>query len=173
MNRKAQLDHPVILFVIIGFGLLLFAPIIMKVFLTTSSSVGSALGNVTGSGTLAKGNFDKVINTAVSFWDKVIVFSFIIAIILMFVSAFLIDVHPFWIFLYIFISFMLVLFTPNIISALDGIYGSSQFTSEVAQLPFTDSIRNNFMVFLVGIIVITGIIIYGKISFGAGGASRR
>lgn len=170
-NKRGQLDHPIILFVIVVFGLLLFAPIIMKIFLTTSSSVGSALGNVTNGGTQAKTNFDKVLNTAINFWDKIIVFAFVISIILMFVSAFLIDVHPFWIILYIFISFMLVLFVPDITSALDRVYSNSQFTSEVAHLPFTDSIRSNFMVFLVGIIVITGIIIYAKVGWG-GGNSR-
>ncbi len=173
-NKRGQLDNPIILFAVIVLGLIMFAPIALKVFVNVDSSVGNALGNVSAGGDVAQANFNAVSGTLVSFWDKVIVAAFFVSIILLLVSAFLIDAHPFFIVLYIFLNFMLVLFTPNILQSVDAIYDSANFAGEVAQLAFMDSLRNNFVPFLVGIIVITGIIIYGKLAFfGNGGRSNR
>ena len=168
MNKKAQLDNPIIIFAMIIIGLLIFAPIVLKIFMTTQSSMSSSLGNLSSGGTIAAANFNAVMDTAISFWDKVIVFVFFLAIILLFVSAFFIDANPFFIILYIFTNLMLILFAPNIIAAVDHIYDSANFAAEVTQLSFMDTIRTHYAEFLVGIMVITGIIIYGKIAFFGG-----
>ena len=166
MNKKAQFDIPIVTFALVVIGLLIMAPIMLKIFNEINTNVGDALGNVTGAGgTIAKANFNKVMDTAVSFWDKVILVAFIISILLLFVSAFMIDAHPLFIILYIFVGFMLILFAPNIIEAVDVIYTSSTFGAEVSQLQFLDTIRTHYAEFLIGIMVITGIIIYGKLSF--------
>jgi hypothetical protein len=175
MNKKGQLDYPIITFFVVMLGLLLLAPIMLKVFISIRDPVSAQLGNISNGGAVAQGNFNKVINTAINFWDKVIIAAFFLALILLVISAIFIDTSPFFIIIYIFISFMLVLFAPNIISSLDTIYGSQQFAVEVGHLSFMDAIRSNFGVFLVGIIVFTGIIIYGKIAlFGnQQGGNRR
>ena len=67
---------------------------------------------------------------------------------------------------------MLVLFAPNIIGSLDSIYNSASFASETNTLSFMNTLKNNFGVFLVGIIIVTGIIIYGKIAFTGGNRIR-
>lgn len=172
MNKKGQLDNPVIIFAMIVIGLLIFAPIILKIFMTTQSSFSSSLGNVSAGGAVAATNFNAVMDTAVTFWDKVIVSVFFLAIILLFVSAFFIDANPFFIILYIFTNLMVILFAPNIITAVDHIYDNANFASEVAQLSFMDTIRTHYAEFLVGIMVITGIIIYGKVALFRGGRSR-
>lgn len=166
MNKKSQLDYPIITFVIIVFGLLLLAPVMLKVFLSIQSPLASSLGNVSGGGgVIAKNNFNAVMTTAVNFWDKVIIAAFAFAILLLFVSAFFIDAHPFFIILYVFISFMVILFAPSIIESLDAIYTSANFSTEVGMLSFMDTLRIHFAEFLVGIMVMTGIIIYGKYAF--------
>lgn len=165
MNKKGQIDFPIVTFAIIIIGLLIFAPISLKIFRSFSSSFSASLGNVSSGGEIAQANFDKVTGTLITFWDKVIIAAFVLAVLLLFVSAFLIDAHPFFIVLYIFLGFMLVLFAPNIITAVDHIYDNAAFAGEVSMLSFMDALRNNFAVFLVGIIVITGIIIYGKLAF--------
>jgi hypothetical protein len=165
MNKKGQLDYPIITFAILVIALMIFAPITLKIFRSFSSSFSSSLGNVSGGGVIAAANFEQVTTTLITFWDKVIIAAFILAVLLLFVSAFLIDAHPFFIIIYILFSFMLVLFAPNIITAVDHIYDNAAFAQEVSLLPFLDTLRNNFAVFLVGIIVITGIIIYGKLAF--------
>lgn len=170
-NKRGQLDNPVIAFAIFVLALLMFAPIALKIFVNVDNSVGNALGNVSAGGELARANFDKVSGTLVTFWDKVMIGAFFVAVIMLFVSAFLIDAHPFFIVLYIFLAFMLVIFMPNILQSIDAIYDSANFATEVTQLAFLDSLRNNFVPFLVGIIVITGIIIYGKLALGGRGRS--
>jgi len=173
MNKKGQFDYPIITFAIIVICLMIFAPIMLKVFTSFATPFSSSLGNVSGGGVQAAASFNKVTNTLITFWDKVVIAAFILAVLLLFVSAFLIDAHPFFIIIYIFFSFMLVLFAPNIITAVDHIYDNASFASEVSMLPFLDSLRNNFAIFLVGIIVITGIIIYGKLAFFGRSNSRK
>ena len=163
-NKKGQLDNPVILFVVLIAGLILFAPIALKVFVNVDTSVGNSLGNLSGQqGVIAQQNFKAVTTPLISFWDKVIISAFVLAVLLLFVSAFLIDAHPFFVVLYIFINFMLILFIPSITKAIDHIYDSANFATEVAQLTFLDTLRQNFTVFVIGIMIITGIIIYGKL----------
>lgn len=174
MNKRGQIDNPIIAFVIIVIALLLIAPIALKMFSSIHTNVGNAFGNVSGQGgVIAKANFEKVTGTLINFWDKIIIAAFIFSIIMLFVSAFLIDAHPFFIILYIFLAFMMVLFTPHLLTAVDKIYDSPQFATELTHLAFLDSLRNNFMYFLVGIIVITGIIIYGKLAFTNRSNNRR
>ena len=167
-HKKGQLDFPIIMFVVIIFGLILLAPIVLKIFNEVNTSFGNAL-NETPGGTIAKANFQSVMQTGINFWDKVVITAFILAMLLLFISAFLIDTNPFWIILYIFICFMLILFAGNIVAALDKIYDSALFATEVAALTFVGTLRDHFGEFLVGIMVITDIIMYGKIALFKGG----
>lgn len=173
INKKAQFDYPIITFFVLVFGLLLLAPFILKIFISIQTPISAQLGNVTNGGEVAQTNFNSVLNVAINFWDKVIISAFFLSIILLVISSIFIDASPFFIILYIFISFMLVLFSGNIIDSLDAIYSSSQFATEVTYLSFMNSIRLNFGVFLVGIIVLTGIIIFGKIALSRGAGDGR
>jgi hypothetical protein len=175
MNKKAQLDYPIIGLFIFMVALLIFAPIMLKIFRSVQEPISANLGNLSDQGGgQAQANFNGVMNTAVNFWDKVIVFAFFIAVVLMFISAIFIDTNPFFVVLYIFISMILVIFAPDIIGALDPIYNSSGFIVEVGLLPFTNFLRVHYAEVLIGLIVITGIIIYGKTAlFASQGGSRR
>lgn len=171
-NKKGQIDNPIIIFAVIIIALLLFAPIVLKIMRSIQQPMSASFGNLSNGGAIAQENFDKVINTGINFWDKVITAFFIFAVLLLFVSAFLVDAHPLFVVLYIFLNFMLILFAPNIIQAVDNIYDSSTFAQEAALLPFMDAIRLHYTAFLVGMMVITGIIIYGKIALFSGGRSN-
>lgn len=171
-NKRAQIENPLIVFAVLVVGLLMFAPVALKLFISIDSTVGNSLGNLTGNvGNISKANFQAVTTPLITFWDKVIVAVFFLSILLLFVSAFLIDAHPFFVILYVLSFLFLILFTPNILSAVDNIYDSANFATEIARLTFLDSLRNNFIVFLVGIGVVTGIIIYGKVALFSGGRS--
>jgi len=172
MNKKGQvLDHPIIFIIFIIIGLLVIAPIMLKVMNEIKTPISAQLGNVTG-GEVAQTNFNSIMTTGINMWDKVVIFAFFLGLILMFVSAFLIDAHPFFIILYIFIAFFTVLFAPNIVDAIGTIYDSPQFALESSQLSFMVTLKDNFGAFLVGIIIITGIIIYGKIRLFPSGNNR-
>jgi hypothetical protein len=173
MNNKGQLDYPIITFALVILALIIFAPFALKIFTSIQTPMSNQLGNQTG-GAQAQANFNAVMNPLVNMWDKIIIIAFVIAIIMLLISSFFIDTHPVFLILYIFISFLLVLFAPSIIQSADAIYTNSNFTSEVARLTFMDTIRTYYVQFLVGVMIITGIVIYGKIAwFGNSGGSRR
>lgn len=176
-DKKGQLDNPILAFAIIMVALIIMAPFVMKLLMTTQAGMSAGFGNVSGEGgVIGQTNFNIVLNTGINFWDKIIIAVFFFSIIMLFVSAFLIDAHPFFVILYIFTCFMLILFAPNIISIADKIYDNANFATEVTRLSFMNTLRTHYAEFLVGIIVITGIIIYGKIAFmrrSSGGNGRR
>lgn len=168
MNKKAQFDNPLILFAVLIVGLLVIAPVVLKIFNSVQAPVSNSLGNLSAGGAVAQTNFNAVINTGINFWDKVMVAAFFFAVLLLVVSAFLIDAHPFFIILYILMNVFLIMFAPSIVAAIDVIYESATFATEVSALTFMDTIRTYYAEFLVGMMVLTGIIIYGKIALFGG-----
>lgn len=173
ISKRAQLDNPIIFIAVIIIGLLIIAPVMLKVMREIRTPLSNSLGNISsGSGAIAQSNFNSVIDTGISWWDKVVVAAFILSVLLLFVSAFLVDAHPFFIIVYIGLNFALILFAPNIIEAVNKIYDSSQFAQETAILSFMDTIRSNYVGFLIGLMVITGIIIYGKVAITGSGRDR-
>lgn len=165
-NVKGQVDMPIVGFVILVAGLIFFAPVMLKVLHVMQPAISNGLSNSTGSaGVVAAANFDAVMNPLVNWWDKIMVFVFFIAVIMLLVSSFLVDTHPFWIILYILIAFFLVLITPNIMSAANAIYNNPAFVAEGNQLTFFTWIIGNFGYVLVGLFVLTGIVMYGKVAF--------
>lgn len=171
-NKKAQLDNPILTFAVLVIGLVILAPIVMKIFISVQAPVSVALGNVSTGGVTAQSNFDYVMTTAINFWDKVVIGAFFAGVLLLFVSAFFIDTHPAFVVLYIFTNFLIMLFIPSIMQAADNIYDSSTFVTETAYLTMMDAIRTHFVEILLGVMVITGIIIYAKINLAANSSSR-
>lgn len=175
MKRKGQLDHPIIGFFVLALGLIIIGGIFMKLFVEIKTPLSNSLGNTTG-GLEAQAGVNKVLNTAITFWDKIIVFAFLFGIIFVFISAFLIDVHPIFIVLYLLINFIFMLFGPDIIESISIIYdptsGAYLGDSVLQNLPFTYWISQNFGIFIVGLMIVTGIIIYTKLSWNKGIGGR-
>lgn len=166
IGKKAQIDMPIVTFAIIVIALLFLGPIMLKVVRTTITPFGDALNNTAvGGGELASGNVLYILGVFVNFWDAVIVFAFVVAVLMLFVSAIFIDTNPFFIVLYILVLLLVVLFAPNVLDAVNKIYDSADFAQEVALLPLLDFIRLNFGLILVVIGIVTMIIMYAKIRF--------
>lgn len=165
-NKKGQFDFPLITFAIIVIGLIFLAPIILKFVNSTLTPFESALGTVPGgneSGAVA--SVQHVHGTFTNFWDGVLIIAFLIALILLFVSAFLIDTNVVFVILYILALFFTVVFAPNILEAVNKIYDSATFAGEVTYLPFMDFLRLNFGLIITVIGILTMIIIYAKVRF--------
>jgi hypothetical protein len=165
-------NNPIIYFVGIVVGLLIFAPIMLKVFLSIQTPISNGVVNLTG-GTEAAAGWNAVMTPLTTMWDKVILFAFITTTLLLFVSAFFIDTHPVWIVLYIFSNFILVLFLPGLLGITDTFYESANFATEQGMLPFTDSLRTHATAWILGIMVVGGILIYGKFAFIGNSGSPR
>lgn len=165
-NKKGQMDFPVLTFAIVLIGLILLAPIVLKVVRSTVTPFGEALTNLsTPAGDLGASNVNYVLGVFVNFWDGVLMFAFLLAVILLFISAFLIDANPFFMILYILMLFLTIVFAPEILGAINRIYEANEFAQEVTLLPFIDFLRLNFGIVLTGIGILTMIIIYAKIRY--------
>ena len=164
ISKKAQIEG-IVLFGVIAIALIIFATFMMKVFLSFQAPMSAAFGNVSGSGAVAQANFNAVMNPIVTWWDKAIVWAFISSVIMLFISSFLIDTHPFFVIFYIFVFFILIIFSPYIMHAADIIYENADFAAEVTHLEWMDYIRNHYYEILLGIFIVNGIIMYGKIAF--------
>ena len=157
---------PIITFAIIVIMLILLAPIILKIVRGTLTPFSNSLGNMSGQGgDIAKENVNYVMGVFVNFWDGVVMFAFLLAVILLFVSAFLIDVNPFFMILYIFVLLLTIIFAPEILGAVDRIYEANAYAEEVALVPFMDFLRLNFGLILTVIGILTMIVIYAKIRY--------
>lgn len=164
-NKKAQADAPIITFIVIAFSLFLLAPIVLKIANTTQSTVSSSLGNMTNNGgQTAQTNFNSAITPLINFWDKIVVFAFFVSVILLFISGFFIDTNPAFIIVFIVLCFGVIIYAPDIMNSLNNIYNSQSFATESAQLSFIGYLINHFGEILVGLMIVLGIIIYGKVA---------
>jgi len=165
LSKKAQMDFPLITFIIVVIMLLLVGPIILKIVTGTLTPFATALNNTGAGGEVAGANVTHVKNVFVSFWDGILIIAFLIVILMLFMSAFLIDASPFFMILYIIMFFLTVVFSPAVLGIVDGIYENAVYVDEVAQLGFLDFIRLNFGIIITVIGIISMIIIYAKLRF--------
>jgi len=154
-NKKAEFA-PAAFFAILVV-LLVLAPIILKVVNSSTDGLFSAMNNSAPEAVI-EGQF--AVQSVTNLFDYLVVIGILVAVILLFVSAFFIDTHPVFIIMYIIAAFVLILLAPSISGAIDDIYG--KFGTETGQLPLTSFIQNNLVTFLLGILILSGIIMYAK-----------
>lgn len=104
-------------------------------------------------------------NKFTSFWDTAIIILFAINVILLLVSAFLVDVHPAFILIYIIAIIFLFIFGNYALYALDSIWNKLATATEINQTPMQQFIINHFQTIMLGIVILSGIVMYSKIRF--------
>jgi len=161
MNSKAQMDIFAFIYVVVG--LLILAPIILYASNTILTPFSAQINSVSSE---ASANVDYVQNTMVSFWDKIIGVAFLINVISLFVFSFLVDTHPIFSLFYLIGAIITMMFSHYVIIPIETLFGMSEFSTEVLQLPITGFILNQFDIILLAIIILTGIITYSKFSIG-------
>lgn len=95
-------------------------------------------------------------------WDWAIVFLFIINVMILLISSFMIDIHPAFLILYIFAVAFLFIFGSSVLGAVQEIYTKM----DTGNTSMTGWIINNFMFVMLGIVVLSGIVMYAKFKFG-------
>ena len=173
MNRKGQSAFPILTFVGIVLLLLFLAPFMFKLVNTPLEKFQTAIGNQSIEAGQA---VNSVRGSFLNFWDTLIIIAFTISLILLLVSAFLIDVHPIFTLLYVLLCFFIFIFAPMVLDTIDVIYDgisadqALMTSSEISTyLPLTNFIRVNFAAIILGIMVLSGIVMYAKFKFRAGG----
>lgn len=173
INRKAQVEFSPAIVIAIIIGLIILAPIMIRIIGTVTGTFFTQMNSTSPSAVAeASTAVDKVYN----FFDYLIVISMFINIIVLFISAWFIDTNPAFIILYIMFAFIFVLFLPNLLDAVDAIWVkmdtmSTQDTwgDNTLNLTFTDWIRQNLILVSVVVIALSGIITYAKFKTTSGG----
>jgi len=168
MNKKGQ-----ILSIIMFFGIVLavfvISIILLKAVNTVLTPFSSSIGNVSVS---AGQTVASIQSSFVKWWDIAILLIFFLNVIILLVSAFMIDVHPAFLILYILAVFFMIIFGSSIIGIVDrlfngGIYGINSFDMESGQMPLVKFIVDNFGIVMLGIIIISGIITFAKLKYSS------
>ena len=162
MNKKAQ-DFGIVTFVGMVLVLLFLAPILLKIVRSTTGGFSDAINSTDAE---AAKRVDLTSSKFVQFWDYMIVIVFGINVLLMLISAFFIDTHPAFMILYIFVTFLTAVFAPEVLDSANKVWATPQFSEETGiYLSLTGFLLENFGSLLLGVIILTGIIIYAKIKF--------
>lgn len=173
-NKKGQVEFGPIILVGVIISLLIFAPIMMRIIGTVT---GTFFTRMNDTAPAAVQEADKAVDKVYNFFDYLIIIFMFVNIITLFISSWFIDTNPVFIVLYIMFAFILVIFLPNMLEAVDRVWDQTDNMASVdtwegndLNLPLTEWLKRNMIVSLVAIIAITGIIIYAKFKIiGSGG----
>jgi hypothetical protein len=158
-NKRGQFG--IVTFVGLFLVLLFLAPILLKMVREPISKFSDAIGNQNEEAAAA---VDSIEGTFTNLWDMVILIAFLINILLLFISSFFIDTNPIFFVFYILTVFLLVVFAPNILDAVNRVWDEPAFNEETGiHLVLTSFLLNNFGAVVLSIIILSGIIMYAKI----------
>lgn len=164
-NNKGQIDHATMTFAGVLIFLFLVGPIVLKMVISIIDPTVTALNQSGSGGEEASNAVVEVKDTFLSFYEGAILFIFLLVTLLLFVSAFLIDVNPFFAIFYVVLLVFLLIFAPEVMRVVDNIYESNTFAEEVTLLQSVDFLRQNFGIVLLSIGILSLLIIYGKIRY--------
>lgn len=173
VNKKAQVEFSPAIVIAVIIGLVVFAPIMIRIIGVTTGTFFTQMNESAPSAVKeASTAVDKVYN----FFDYLIIIGLFINIIMLFVSAWFIDTNPVFIILYIMFAFIFVLFIPNLMDAVDSVWDKMEdmdsldtWEGNSMNLTFTDWVRQNMIMLSVVIISLSGIITYAKFKMNSGG----
>lgn len=168
LSKRGQITS-VYVFVAVTIGIILLGPFILKMVVTPLNAFSSAVRPISSDSADA---VDYGVTKFTTFWDMILVLAFFFNIILLFVTSFLVDIHPALVFVYIIGVVLLFFFAPNYLQAVNEIYTSPAFATEVTYLPQMTWIYGNYGFILLGVVAVTGIIMFGKFAFGGGQTGR-
>lgn len=163
-TKKAQAES-IIIFFFMAIAIFITSIIILRLTNAVISPFQAQIGNFSAPAGAAVGY---VHERFTSVWDYAIVFFFFLNIIVLLVSSFLVDVHPAFIIIYIFAVMFLFIFGNSGLYVLDAMWNAFGTATETAQTPLEQFVINNFNMIMIGIVILSGVIMYGKFRFSQG-----
>lgn len=157
MLKKAQYD--IIAWIGIVVGLLIVAPIL---FMAVSKILTGFSEGINQTSTTAAENVDVIKETFLTWLDYLVIIAILVSIILLFIFAFTVDTHPLFVVFWILSAIFIMMFAPYILEPVKQIFGMGWFSDAVLALPLTEFVVTKFSLILFGIIIVSGIIMYGK-----------
>jgi len=114
-------------------------------------------------------------------WDWAVVFLFLFNIVILLFSSFMVDIHPAFLVIYIIAVMFLMMFGSTILGALNdvydpaGVFGTGNVTAggnAIGNMPITSWMLNNFTMVILGIVILSGIIMYAKFKMNSQGGGN-
>lgn len=160
LNKQGS--NSIVGFLVIAITMLILGVILLYIITAIFSPLATQFGTLNPE---AGNILTFILNTFTNFWDWVIVLVVMLHMILLFVSAFLVDTHPVFTIFYIMNCFASILVGNVLLRLVNAIYDNPNFVTTVASLPYSDFLRTNFIYFYLGVIVLSGIVVYGKVRY--------
>jgi len=164
MNKKAQ-SISIIVFFVLMVGIFITSIIVLRVTNSILTPFQNQIGNISAPAGAVVG---EIHNNLYRWWDIFVMLLFFINVILLFVSAFLIDIHPAFVLVYVISIFFLFIMGNYALNLLDSVWNGMATSTENAQTPIQRFIINHFMFIMLGIVILSGIIMYAKFKLGVG-----
>ena len=162
-NKKGNTD--IIAWIVAIVALMILAPFMLKIVNTSIGGFETAINNTSPQ---ASENVSIIKDSFVSFWDWIIAIGFLVNTILLLVFSFMVESHPIFALFYVISAIIALAFAHNVVYPIQTILGMDAFADEVLQLPITDFIVMKFDIILLAVIILTGIVMYGKWRSGGG-----
>ena len=156
--KRAQMD--ILAFAVMIIGLIIIAPIVLNLFYTIMDSVGSQFNVISNQSANAVAY---VKNTYTGFFDFVVIGIFVFNVLLLFVSSFLVAIHPAFVVFYILLCMFTMIFVPQLLITAEGIWGADTISTTTVYIPVTQFLMDHYGLILLIIMIITGIIMYAKL----------
>ena len=158
---KAQTDMAYAIATIIA--LLIIAPFIIKAVMMTTEQFSNSINQTSPQ---SAENIKSIQTKFLNFADYVVILFVFFLFIGLFVFSFLVDTHPLFFIFYILTAGLLFIILPSLQNAVEKIYSSPQLSDAVANMPITSFFLSHLLIFIIGGIFISLIIIYAKIRGG-------
>lgn len=158
----------IIFFFIIVLSVFIVAVLIMSLVNTVLDPFRTQISTISNQSGQAVGQVQTSFN---SVWDWCVVVLFIFNVVILLFSSFMVDIHPAFLIIYIIAVMFLMMFGSTILGSLDaiynpsGVFGTGNVTAggnAISNMPVTSWILNNFTLVMLGIIIISGVIMYSK-----------
>jgi hypothetical protein len=159
--KKGQAD--IITFMILAVVIVIIAPVVMMIFNTSVQGFTAGFNSVDNSTANQLATMNNKFN---SMYDLVVISVFIVNIILLFLTSFLVEVHPLFLVFYILTCVFAMIFIPATLTGAEGIWGANVISGYTTYLPATQFILDNYGAVMLVVMVITGIITYAKLRGG-------
>jgi len=171
MNKKGQAIS-IVFFFIIMLSVFILAVLLMSLVNTVLEPFRSSISTVDNRSAEAVGDIQTSFN---SVWDWAIAFLFLFNLVILLFSSFMVDIHPAFLVMYIISVMFLLMFGSTILGALNsiydpvGVFGAGNLSAggnAISNMPIISYLLNNFTIVILGIIILSGVIMYAKFKVG-------
>lgn len=175
MNKGGQALSVVIFFVVI-LAVLVTGVLVMSLVNSVLEPFRENIEIVDNNSAEVVGDIQSSFN---SVWDWTIAFLFLFNVVILLFSSFLVDVHPAFLIVYIISLMFLFMFGSTILGSLNeiydpnGVFGSGNVTAggnAIGNMPIVSWVLSNFTLVILGIVILSGVIMYAKFKFVGGGS---